>query len=370
MSPAGAIVVHLTNSTDLNSQTAPSGAADGGVSSGAGFRDGRPVSRPSLDRHQPGRIATTEEINLGRLRCFAVTAEELNFRRAAKLLHIRQPTLSAHICRLERDFDMVLFKRGGGPTRLTSGGKLLLWEVRELFAHIERLRERARLLSSGFLGTIRIGFSLSLTSGVIMEALRCSGMTRTGVRLEFTETSRRRQISMLRDRELDLALTLHPVYATDLHQETVWHERLIAAFPERHPLANRTTIQWSHLATEPFIVRDFEHDRAVFDLIQRRAENSGFTPDVRYRVVSRENLLGLVAAGFGIGIVPESATGLRVDGVRFVPLSGPGSDLAVLAVRLPLGSHPDSPAIARFVDEIRKAAVKLGRDRRLPDRLP
>lgn len=300
-------------------------------------------------------------MDLRQLRTFVAVAEELNYGRAARRLGITEPTLSAHIRRIEREFGARLLDRGGHGSRLTPAGELLFGEARALLFQAERAEARMAWVATGQLGHLRVGFFTSLASGVLAAAVGTICSPELAITLELHETSRRHQLVLLRDGQLDLALALAPVHAADLDVQTLWHEPVVAALPEGHALAGASTLAWSDLAAERFIVREFEHDRAVFDFVHRRAEGAGFTPEIRHRVTSRESLLGLVRAGCGVGVIPESAAGLALAGVRYVQLAGRGADMTIVAARRP-EPGPPNPVLRRFIGELRDAARRLRRD--------
>jgi DNA-binding transcriptional LysR family regulator len=108
------------------------------------------ADRPSLLPHYD------EPVELRQLRYFVVVAEELNFGRAAKRLHIAGPSLSQQIKALERDLKVRLFDRNRRAVVLTASGSALLPKARELLAHADELRRQAVGLSDT--EPVRLGY--------------------------------------------------------------------------------------------------------------------------------------------------------------------------------------------------------------------
>jgi DNA-binding transcriptional LysR family regulator len=75
------------------------------------------------------------------LRSFVAVADCGGFHRAAKVLHLSQPTVSHHVRRLEDVCGRPLMRREGRHSRFTPAGELLLADARRILAaHDEALR--------------------------------------------------------------------------------------------------------------------------------------------------------------------------------------------------------------------------------------
>jgi DNA-binding transcriptional LysR family regulator len=99
---------------------------------------------------------------------------------------------------------------------------------------------------------------------------------------------------------------------------TVARELLLTALPIGHPLAPRTSLPPTALAGEPFVMFPRRHGPALYDQIIRAV---GFEPRIVQEAVQMQTIVGLVAAGIGVSIVPESVARLRRGDVAFRPLS-------------------------------------------------
>src|SRR6187200_2489320 len=85
---------------------------------------------------------SSPDLDMRKLRYFVAVAEELNFGRAAKLLHIAQPVLSRQIRALEGELGVRLLIRDTRGATLTDAGSQLLQDARFLLAESKALRER------------------------------------------------------------------------------------------------------------------------------------------------------------------------------------------------------------------------------------
>ncbi|MCO5975057.1 LysR family transcriptional regulator [Actinoallomurus soli] len=96
-------------------------------------------------------------MELRHLRYFVAVAEEGGFSRAARRLHIVQPTLSMQIRDLENELGGPLFDRGTRRTRLTPAGRAFLNEARQVLGQADRAQNVARMALRGEAGSVRIG---------------------------------------------------------------------------------------------------------------------------------------------------------------------------------------------------------------------
>jgi ABC-type enterochelin transport system permease subunit len=103
-------------------------------------------------------------MELRHLRYFVAVAEECNFTRAAKRLHIAQPPLSRQIQQLEETLRVQLFERDARPLKLTDAGRFfyshavqVLAQTAELESMTKRIGKIERSLSVGFVGSTLYG---------------------------------------------------------------------------------------------------------------------------------------------------------------------------------------------------------------------
>jgi DNA-binding transcriptional LysR family regulator len=133
----------------------------------------------------------------------------------------------------------------------------------------------------------------------------------------------------------------------------LWHERLYVALPKEHVLAKYRFVTWDQFENYSVVVRGWTTPpHAYRELARRLPKNVG----VIHHLVSSETLLGLVAAGFGLAVIPGSATSVACPGVVFRPIKEPDAKVAVLAAWL---DERDNPVKVKFVAELRAFANRL-----------
>jgi DNA-binding transcriptional LysR family regulator len=265
-----------------------------------------------------GRV--TSMLSLEQVRGFVTVAEEGSFRRAAERLRMTQPPLSRQIQKLERDIGVELFDRTQRQVELTPAGVIFLTEARRLLALAEAAPGTARLVAAGRAGTVRIGFTAASGFGFLGRFLNHIEQGLSDVEVVLREMVSSEQFENLRSGKLDLALARPPFDPAEFDSRLVHSEHLVLAVPERHRLATDGPVEVEELGGEALLVYAPGPARYFADLVARILAAVPYTST--HELTQVHTMLALVAAGRGLALVPESATHLHPDGVRFRPLDG------------------------------------------------
>ncbi len=280
-------------------------------------------------------------IELRHLHYFVAVAEELHFTRAAERLCIGQPPLSHAIQVLEADLGVLLFERNNRNVRLTEAGKLLLTDARQLLALAGTARQNVTAAARGEAGELRIGFTSSTPLTPLFSSL-INAFRRQfpQISLIFHEMSTERQLAALQLQQLDLAF-LRPQYgdpmlatvAEQLEFMQLRTDPLLVVLPEQHPLAAQATIELAGLATESFIMYPATAGTSIYRQILSLCLQAGFTPKVVQQAAEASTMIGLVAAGIGLTILPAAFARIQLDGVCYRPLAGEAAVTPLLLAR-------------------------------------
>ncbi|KQV91393.1 LysR family transcriptional regulator [Massilia sp. Root351] len=265
-------------------------------------------------------------MELRHLRYFIAVAEELSFTRAAERLHIGQPPLSQQIQALEAEVGAQLLERSKRWVRLTEAGKLFLDDARRVLALSEQAKLTARRAQRGEAGELRIGFTFSTPFTPLFATVINRYRARyPDVLLTLRELATLPQIAMLENRELDLGFVRPPETALpDAVSLTVLrHDPLIAVLPEGSPLALKEKVAIRDLQGQPFIMYPKTAGTGIYPQIHRLCKEAGFTPDIAMEAGEASTMIGLVAAGCGITVLPGSFDSIHMEGACYRPLAGP-----------------------------------------------
>ena len=312
-------------------------------------------------------------MELRHLRYFVVVAEELHFRRAAERLHMSQPPLSQQIRALEEEVGATLLLRNQRRVELTAAGAAFLERAREILTLVEDAALEARRVQRGEVGRLAIGFVGSAMYSFVPELLRAFREQFPDVVLRLQELGTSEQLRQLENGRLDVGFMRLPVLRPELRVETVLEEAVIAALPDLHPLASKPRLRLEDLEGQPLVLLTRSGAPGLRAALAPAIDLLGGEDVITQEVAEMQTVIGLVAAGAGISLVPESVSALMREGVTYRPLSD-----GAPAVRLEMAWRraDESPVIAAFTTmalavsaaaDARAAAPAEGeRDRRGP----
>jgi len=287
-------------------------------------------------------------MELRHLRSFATLAEERHFGRAAARLHIAQPALSQQVKQLEREFGVELVSRTTRRVELTEAGRRFADHARAVLGSADRAAADMALAAAGRAGRVSAGFIGTASYELLPRAAREVRDALPGVRLDLHS-------ELLSPALLDGLLTgtydvvvLRPdgITRSDVDMRLLRTEKLVAVLPDRHPLAHRGRIDLAQLAGEPFVMHLSGHRSSMYEHVLAACAVAGFRPLSTMEVGQTSTLVVFVAAGLGVGLVPEPVRSLALDGVAYVELTTTATVDLALATR----AGELSPAIHRVAD--------------------
>jgi DNA-binding transcriptional LysR family regulator len=285
-------------------------------------------------------------MELRQLRYFVAVAEAASVSGAAPRVHLSQPALSRQIHDLEAQLGLRLFERVGRRIRLTAEGQDLLERSRDLLAHADAVGERARALSAGTSGILRVGTTPTALPAVLARFLIGYRRRHPAVQVQLFEAGGLRLIELVEQGSLHLALGAAVAGGRLRHRPTFpFHVLAVAAARGRR----RPTIEIRELAGAPLLLlhRDFLA-RQLFDAACRIVQ---IEPRVVLESSGPHSLIALAAAGEGIAIVP-SAVSFPSNAVHAMPIVQDGVSLGGWASVMWDPRRPLTHHAASFIDEL------------------
>ncbi|HJW04186.1 MAG TPA: LysR substrate-binding domain-containing protein [Azospira sp.] len=280
--------------------------------------------------------------SLRQIRYFLCVADLGGFTPAAAALFVAQPALSRQIAQLEEELGFPLFIREPRGVRLTEAGALFRQRVAGLEDGLRGAAEDARRLHRGEGGVLRLLHSSSTpVAGALLAALQSFTAAQPRVRVDLDRLSSEQQLGEIAAGRADLGVARLPLLRRESNVlvQPLAEERLWAALPEGHGQAGKAAVGLADLADSPFVFAVHRERgglaRRVTDLCLER----GFTPLLAPVTSRKTAMLNLVAAGFGVAVVPAAMAALATPGVVFRPLADADA-MAQVALLLPASPSP------------------------------
>lgn len=282
-------------------------------------------------------MSALNAFELRHLRYFIAVAEELHFGRAAARLGISQPPLSQQIIAFENALGARLFERTNRRVVLTAAGVALLNEARSILLRIEKAAIHAAKLHRGEAGELRMGFFASAPfTDEFQHIVSNYRSSNAGIGLQLTEMASFRQVEALLDNKIDVGFC-RPIDGplNRLAGMELSREELCGVVHSGHVLAQgpRSSISVSELSTDRFVGYAEAAGTGLREKVLELCNLAGFEPDVVQEASSTPTMLGLVAAGIGVSILPASLRRLSFSSVRFLTLEDRNSDTALWLYR-------------------------------------
>jgi DNA-binding transcriptional LysR family regulator len=296
-------------------------------------------------------------VEIRQLRYFVAVAEEGNFGRAARRLHMSQPPLSMQIKGLEKELDVSLFDRTTRRVELTDSGRALLSRARRILSEVEEAKAVARGAELGLRGELEIGFVTTATLSLLPPALRLFRERFGGVDLDLRELTSGEQLEALHEGEIRVGLVRLPLRSPEIHLEPVLGEPLVVALPSGHPLEACERVSLEAVAEEDLIFFSRRLEPGYHEQIVELLGRVGALPRVAQYAVHLQTAVSLVASKIGVSILPASSTQVRWEGVAYRPLDAPDATSWLGLARL---ERDRSALVENFVRTVREVAEIKG----------
>jgi len=243
--------------------------------------------------------------SLRQLQYAVAVAETRNFRRAAALCGVSQPSLSAQLAGLEGALGVRLFERDRRHVLLTAAGEALVARARRILTETDDLVDGARLLANPLAGTLRIGVIPTISPYLLPGVVQALRHDQPRLTVRWTEDKTDVLVRALESGALDAALLALEANLGDLAHEEIGRDPFVLATPRRHPLgkpsapATARDLRGAHV-----LLLDDGHclrDQALAVCGGAHAQELGF------RATSLPTLAQMVASGAGITLLPKMA---------------------------------------------------------------
>jgi DNA-binding transcriptional LysR family regulator len=242
------------------------------------------------------------QIMLRELRTFLAVVRHGTFARAGTQIGLTQSAVSAQIQRLEGELGFALFDRTGRSASLNAAGKRIVDVAQEVLAVYARLATQDAASESA--GLLRVGAIASVQTSLMVDAIQQFRAASPGWRIRVLPGVSLNLLAQVDSGELDLAVIIKPPFA--LPPELKWHLLVSEPFVLLVPRKLAKEPWRVLLAREPLI----RYDRNSFGgrLVDRFIKRMRINVDDVVELDELQGIVGLVAAGVGVAIIPQAAT--------------------------------------------------------------
>ncbi len=249
-------------------------------------------------------------MTLTELRYIVVLSQELNFRRAAAVCHVSQPTLSIAVKKLEEELGVALFERAKAQVQITAVGRQIVERAQRM---LEQAADIADLANSGhnqLVGHLSVGTLPTIGPYLLPQFIPLLSKLAEQMPLYVDEDSAMALGKKLRHGDLDALIVASPFHEPDVVTQILFDEPFVVLMPARHVLGQKASIEPGDMDANEVLLPAEGHcfREQVLNAFPGLREKG--RPGNRAKTAggnSLETLRHMVASGLGIAILPMAA---------------------------------------------------------------
>ncbi len=301
-------------------------------------------------------------MELRHLRYFAAVAAHGSFSRAANNLHLTQPALSRQVKDLEDELGVPLFVRGTNAVTLTEAGELFYEEARDLLARADQAIQRVRGEAKS--ETLRVGYSPSLTSGIMPKAIERFQAAVPRVRLELEDLTPREMAEKAGEGLLDLMIV--PDSAGTAIKGFQWVElrrvALVLVLSRENPLAKLAKVPPARLKDLPLHGLGRANFPDYAPRLRAVLKPYGITPNLSNLINDGvTTLFAALEATKGAAVLADGVLSVLPQSLVVRPFSPSLPDVAIMVGVPAVRPNPHAESFARLLREVAEEARSRSR---------
>lgn len=299
-------------------------------------------------------------MDLKQIRYFVSIADCGNVSRAAEILHVAQPALSAQLRGLEETLGVQLFVRHHRGVTLTELGRRFYEQARSILNTVEYATDLVRTQSRDLVGRIRLGLPTSAARGLALRLVKAVAARHPTVSVHIVEAMTGDLDEWLEEGKLDVALLSNPKAFENVVSMELMVEDLMLIVGREAPLARRKQVQFEKILKQPFVLPSNSH--VIRIVVQACAARRGLKFDVAIDCDSLMGIVQLVKGGY-CTIGPRFAIAEEILGGQLVAVPivkpTPRWELSVVRSKRSINPRASEAVAAVLVSEV-QAMVQSG----------
>jgi DNA-binding transcriptional LysR family regulator len=269
-------------------------------------------------------------MDLGQIDAFVQVSAHSSFSRAAEVLQLTQPSITARIQSLERELGEELFERGGRGVRLTDAGHAFLPYAERVLQTVAEGRDIIDEVRNVDIGSLYLGSAFTISTYALPHILRTFRSRYSGVDVSIHTGRSEQVLAMLQADEVQVGL-VRSLSHQDVETVHLYDDEIVLIVNPGHPFAARGATAVEEVASEPIVL--FDRGSSYFGLTHGFFRQAGVVPNIAMELDSLEATKRMVEEGLGIALVPhvtierelQAGTLVRIEMADALPLKRPVS---------------------------------------------
>lgn len=241
-------------------------------------------------------------MELGQLEAFVQVANFRSFSKAAEVLFLTQPSVTARIQTLERELGEELFERTGRSVRLSDAGTAFLVYAERALKEVQEGRDALEALRNAEFGNLRIGSAPTISAYALPRILKAFRARYPGVSVSVRTGHSDRIMEMVLGDEVQIGMVrglMHP----ELEAVHLYDDEVVLVTDPSHPFAGEGSAPVDAVGGQPLIF--FDKGSSYFGLIHGYFRDAGIIPVHAMELDSMEATKKMVEQGLGIAFLPR-----------------------------------------------------------------
>lgn len=247
-----------------------------------------------------------QDNGLDLIHSFVIVAQELSFRRSAEILHIDRSALTRRIKKLEEITGFSLFERTTREVSLTPAGRTFYDNSLDLLQGFSKSVDAARRIAEGKTGRLRIAYMAFASPKFMPLAVARFHREHPDIDVSLRYIGTQRQKVCIAQDEIDIGYMIGPFDHSDFACRLVRSEPLYVVMPPNHPLSRQFKISPQDVCRYDLVLGDLAEWEFYRWRLTDLFGSLGLPFDIKHEASNTLAIIGLVAAGLGITVFPES----------------------------------------------------------------
>lgn len=295
-------------------------------------------------------------------------ADTLNFSRAARILHVSQPTLTKNVAALEDWVGVPLFERDHQKVTINDAGRAFVEEARLCVLHCERAVQAARATTLNSETVLNIGRSPYTDPFLISTLLSVRLPLFPKLRVELSSQFSCDLIDDVLAGSMDLAITTEPPLSAMLSATRIAESPFYIAMSDEHALASHEALSLTDLDRMEWVLFERRVHVRMYDSIMIGAQKSHVTPAQIHHVMTAEEAFPYISQGGCVAFLTKSGALRLANGhITMRPLT---EESLVLKTYIAARADNKSKIASEFVRTFVRKVSHFNVIRQLPLSIP